>query len=33
VVLDRRAELEYRAANGGLTESEKAEYLALIAKR
>lgn len=33
VVLDRRAELEYRAANGGLTEPEKAEYLALIAKR
>lgn len=33
VVQDRRAELEYRAANGGLTEAEKAEYLALIVKR
>lgn len=31
--LDRRAELEYRAANGGLTEIEKNEYLALIARK
>ncbi|BCL76032.1 hypothetical protein JHS3_17680 [Jeongeupia sp. HS-3] len=31
--LDRRAELEYRAANGGLTEVEKQEYLALLASR
>ncbi len=32
-VLDRRAELEYRAANGGLTEAEKIEYLGLIARK
>ena len=31
--LDRRAELEYRAANGGLTEQEKAEYLGLIVRK
>jgi DNA primase len=31
--LDRKAELEYRAANGGLTEAEKAEYLALIVRK
>ncbi|AOY00199.1 DNA primase [Jeongeupia sp. USM3] len=31
--LDRRAELEYRAAHGGLTEVEKQEYLALLASR
>jgi len=31
--LDRRAGLEYRAANGGLTEAEKAEYLGLIARK
>lgn len=31
--LDRKAELEYRAANGGLTEAEKKEYLVLITKK
>ncbi|WP_035053097.1 DNA primase [Andreprevotia chitinilytica] len=31
--LDRRTELEQRAANGGLTEVEKQEYLALLARR
>ncbi|MBM3117812.1 DNA primase [Jeongeupia naejangsanensis] len=31
--LDRRSELEYRAAHGGLTEVEKQEYLALLASR
>ncbi|GHD66198.1 hypothetical protein GCM10007350_28130 [Jeongeupia chitinilytica] len=31
--LDRRSELEYRAAHGGLTELEKQEYLALLAAR
>lgn len=28
--LDRRMQLEYKAANGGLTEGEKAEYLSLL---
>ncbi|KAF0812932.1 DNA primase [Andreprevotia sp. IGB-42] len=31
--LGRRAELEHRSANGGLTEAEKQEYLALLAQR
>ncbi|SMC16615.1 DnaB-helicase binding domain of primase [Andreprevotia lacus DSM 23236] len=31
--LGRRAELEWRAAHGGLTEAEKQEYLALLAQR
>ncbi len=31
--MDRRAELEFRAANGGLDEAEKAEYLALVARK
>ncbi|SFN06424.1 DNA primase [Formivibrio citricus] len=30
---DRKAELEYRHANGGLTEEEKAEYLALALRK
>ncbi|UXY16821.1 DNA primase [Chitiniphilus purpureus] len=29
--LDRKAELEYRAVHGGLTEHEKQEYIALVA--
>lgn len=33
VAASRYSELEYRAANGGLTEAEKAEYLALIARK
>lgn len=33
VAVSRYSELEYRAANGGLTEAEKAEYLALIARK
>lgn len=33
VAAGRYAELEYRAANGGLTDAEKAEYLALIARK
>ncbi|WP_273432136.1 DNA primase [Chitinibacter tainanensis] len=31
--LDRKAELEYRDAHGGLTDAERAEYLALLLKK
>lgn len=31
--LDRKAQLEYRDANGGLTDSERAEYLALLLRK